>query len=82
VTWRIIHSPHWEGCTDLSDTRIPVTYPYNELDGARFVCANDEGEVCFQLADERIAWLVSTDLEVVYPLRDGYIREPYKVVTV
>jgi hypothetical protein len=30
----------------------------------------------------RTAWLVSTDLEVVYPLRDGYLREPYKVVTV
>ena len=82
MTWRIIHSPHWEGSTDLSDARLPVTYPYGELDGAQFVCANDEGEVCFRLADERTAWLVSTDLEVVYPLRDGYLREPYKVVTV
>lgn len=74
MSWRIIKQG-WEGCDSLSDTRLPLTYLYSELDGAKFVTANDLGEVCFQLADERIAWLVSTDLEVVYPLADDHLRE-------
>ncbi len=79
MTWRIIHSPHWEGCTDLSDARLPsITYPYSELDGARFVCSTDNGEVCFYLADERVAWLVSTDLEFVEPHEDRVLRERYE----
>jgi hypothetical protein len=80
MSWSIIKQG-WEGCTHLSDTRTDVSYAYEELDGAQFIRSNDEGEVCFQLADKRTAWLMSTDLEVVYPLRDGYLREPYKVVT-
>ena len=74
MSWRIIKQG-WEGCDSLSDTRLSLTYLYSELDGAKFVRSNDEGEVCFQLSDERIAWLMSTDLEVVYPLQDGHIRE-------
>lgn len=80
MTWRIIHSPHWEGCTHLSDARLPtIIYAYEEVDGARFVCQTDNGEVCFYLADERVAWLVSTDLEFVEPHNDRYLREPYEV---
>ena len=75
MSWRIIKQG-WEGCDSLCDTRLARTYLYGELDGAKFVTANDLGEVCFQLADERTAWLVSTDLEVVYPFSDGYLREP------
>jgi hypothetical protein len=74
MTWRIIKQG-WENADSLCDTRLPITYLYQELDGAKFVTANDEGEVCFMLADGRTAWLVSTDLEVVYPLADGYLRE-------
>ena len=74
MSWHIIKQG-WEGCDSLSDTRLSLTYLYGELDGAKFVRSNDEGEVCFQLSDERIAWLVSTDLEVVYPLADGHLRE-------
>jgi hypothetical protein len=74
MTWRIIKQG-WENADSLCDTRLPITYLYQELDGAKFVTANDEGEVCFMLADERIAWLVSTDLEVVYPLNDDHLRE-------
>ena len=74
MSWHIIKQG-WEGCDSLSDTRLSLTYLYSELDGAKFVRSNDEGEVCFQLADERIAWLMSTDLEVVYPLADGHLRE-------
>jgi len=78
MTWRIIHSPYWEGCTDLSDARLPsISYPYAELNGARYVCSTDNGEVCFYLADERVAWLVSTDLEFVEPHNDRYLREPW-----
>ena len=74
MSWRIIKHG-WEGCDSLSDTRLSLTYLYSELDGAKFVRSNDEGEVCFQLTDERIAWLMSTDLEVVYPLADGHLSE-------
>jgi hypothetical protein len=78
MSWRIIHSPHWQGCTGLTDARLPsIGYPYEELDGARYICATDNGEVCFHLADERVAWLVSTDLEFVEPYNDIYLREPH-----
>lgn len=74
MTWRIIKRG-WEGCDSLSDTRLSATYVYGELDGAKFIRSNDEGEVCFELVDKRTAWLMSTDLETGYPLQDGHIRE-------
>lgn len=76
MTWRIIKQG-WEGCDALSDTRIDAFYPYEQLNGAKYVTSNDVGEVCFSLVDGRIAWLVSTDLETVEPLHDPYLREPY-----
>lgn len=69
------HQTRLEGCDSLCDTRGDTIYGYEELDGAKFVTANHEGEVCFRLVDERIAWLVSTDLEVVYPLADDHLIE-------
>ena len=80
MTWRIIKRG-WEGCDSLSDTRLSATYVYGELDGGKFVRSNDEGEVCFELADKRTASLMSTDLEVVYPLQDGHIRETTTTTT-
>lgn len=76
MTWRIIKQG-WEGCDALSDTRFDIIYGYEELDGAKYVTSNDVGEVCFQLEDERIAWLVSTDLEFVQPFSDNTLSEPY-----
>lgn len=75
MTWHIIHSEHWAGCTHLLDTRIDAKYAYDDLHGARYVTSDDDaGEVCFQLPDERIVWLVSTDLEFVWPFDDDYLR--------
>ncbi len=77
MSWRILKQG-WEGCDSLCDTRLDVTYLYSELDGAQFVTRSpeeEESDVCFRLVDGRIAWLMSTDLEVVYPLADGYLRE-------
>jgi hypothetical protein len=77
VSWRIIKQG-WEGCDSLSDTRLPLTYLYSELDGAKFVTHSpeeEESDVCFRLVDGRTAWLMSADLEVVYPLADGHLRE-------
>lgn len=73
MTWQIIHNG-WEGCTHLSDTRIDARYAYEELHGARYVQSNDLGEVCFELPDERTVWLVSTDLETVWPYNDETLR--------
>ena len=75
MTWRIIKRG-WNGCTHLSDTRQNINYAYEELDGALFVDSNDEGEICFQLRDGRIAWLVTMDIEDERPLDDNYLREP------
>lgn len=76
MTWRIIKQG-WEGCDTLSDTRIDTIFGYEELNGAKYVTSNDVGEVCFVLVDDRVAWLVSTDVEQVEPLHDPYLREPY-----
>ncbi len=76
MTWRIIKQG-WDNADSLFDTRIDMTYAYEELNGAKYVTSNDLGEVCFVLADERIAWLVSTDVETVEPLHDPYLREPH-----
>lgn len=70
MTWRIITTD-----TSVEDARQDITYRHRELDGAKFICANDLGEVCFHLRDKRIAWLISADLEVVYPLQDDHIRK-------
>lgn len=77
MSWRIIKQG-WEGCDSLFDARLPLTYLYSELDGAKFVTYSPEeheSDVCFMLADGRIAWLISTDLEFVEPLNDDYLRE-------
>ena len=69
MTWRIITTD-----TRIEDVRQDATYRHRELDGAKFVCSTDQGEVCFHLRDKRLAWLVSADLEVVYPLQDDCIK--------
>jgi hypothetical protein len=74
MTW-LIRKQGWEGSTNLCDTRSDASYPYHELNGAKFLMSNDEGEVCFQLVDGRIAWLTSTDLDVEYPLQNNTIVE-------
>ena len=77
MSWRIIKQG-WEGCDSLCDTRGDTIYGYEELDGAEFITHSpheEESDVCFRLVDGRIAWLMSADLEVVYPLADGYLRE-------
>lgn len=77
MTWRII-TRGWDGCDSLSDTRLDAFYGYEELDGAKFVTANDVGEVCFFTTDERIVWLVSADLEFVVPFDDATLRHPHE----
>lgn len=75
MTWHIIQSPHWEGCTHLLDTRTDARYAYDELHGAKHVCSNDdEGEVCFQLPDGTTVWLMNADLETVWPHDDNVLR--------
>ena len=77
MTWRILKQG-WENADSLCDTRLPITYLYGELDGAKFVTYSPEdmeSDVCFMLADGRIAWLMSTDLEFMEPLNDDYLRE-------
>lgn len=76
MTWRIIKQG-WDNADSLFDTRIDTIFGYEELNGAKYVTSNDVGEVCFVLVDDRVAWLVSTDLEQVEPLHDPYLREPW-----
>lgn len=74
MTWHIIHSEHWAGCTHLLDTRTDAQYAYDSLHGARYVDSNDKGEVQFELPGGETAWLTSTDLEFVWPFDDSYLR--------
>lgn len=76
VTWRIIKQG-WEHADALFDTRIDTIFGYEELNGAKYVTSNDLGEVFFVLVDDRVASLVSTDVEQVEPLHDQYLREPW-----
>jgi len=81
VTWRIIKQG-WEGSTHLCDSRIDEMYAYEELNGARFITSDSDSDICnddicFELPDKRIIWLMNADLETVRPWHDPYLREPY-----
>ena len=78
MTWRIMKQG-WQGCTHLLDTRSDTQYAYEELNGARYVSSDDDnGEVCFELPDLTIIWLMNADLETVEPFHDNYLREPHE----
>jgi len=76
MTYRIIKHG-WQDCTHLSDSRQDISYAYSDLNGAKHICGNEYGEEYFVLTDGRTAWLISTDIELVAPFHDDYLREPY-----
>lgn len=80
MAYRIIHSPHWEGCTHLIDSRGEDHYAYAEMNNAHFLQSDEiTGEMCFKLADGRTAWITSTDIEVVEPYSSSLLYEPYEL---
>jgi len=79
MAYRIIHSPHWEGCTALLDSRGDDHYLYVDLDKALLVSSDEiTGEMQFLLQDGRVAWLTSTDLEMCEPIDLPLLFEPYR----
>lgn len=78
MAYRIIHSPHWEGCTALLDSRGDDHYLYVDLNNALLVGGDEiTGEMQFLLQDGRVAWLTSTDLEMCEPVDLPLLFEPY-----